>query len=449
MNTAADELRKQILGLVSAYYAAQWPAKSFVPGETLIPVSGRVFDAPDVAALVDSALDFWLTTGRFAEQFEREFAKYFGLRHALLVNSGSSANLVALSCLTSPKLGERRLRSGDEVITVAAGFPTTVNPILQNGLVPVFVDVLVPTYDVDPAQLEAACSDRTRAVMLAHTLGNPFDLEAVTAFCKKYGLWLIEDCCDALGTTYRGKLAGTFGDLATVSFYPAHHITMGEGGCVLTHQPKLKTLAESFRDWGRDCWCAPGRDNTCNKRFGWQLGDLPQGYDHKYIYSHIGYNLKLTDMQAAVGLSQLGKLESFITARKQNFKRLYEGLADLAEFLVLPEATPGSDPSWFGFPLAVRKGAPFSRHDLVTRLKDRKIDTRQLFGGNLVRQPAYKEAPHRSVGLLPNSDFVMERVFWIGVYPGLAKAMLDYVVEVFHALVKELAVGGTQRDKRA
>lgn len=448
MSAAADKLRKQILDLVSEYYAAQWATQPFVPGETLIPVSGRVFDAPDVAALVDSALDFWLTTGRFAEQFEREFARYFGLRHALLVNSGSSANLVALSCLTSPKLGERRLRPGDEVITVAAGFPTTVNPILQNGLVPVFVDVLVPTYDVDPAQLEAARSDRTRAVILAHTLGNPFDLDAVTAFCKKYDLWLIEDCCDALGTTYRGKLAGTFGDLATVSFYPAHHITMGEGGCVLTHQPKLKMLAESFRDWGRDCWCAPGRDNTCNKRFGWKLGELPQGYDHKYIYSHIGYNLKLTDMQAAVGLSQFGKLESFIAARKQNFKRLSEGLEDLVEFLVLPKATPGSDPSWFGFPLAVREGAPFSRHDLVTRLKDRKIDTRQLFGGNLARQPAYKDAPHRSVGFLSNSDFVMERVFWIGVYPGLSEAMLDYVVEVFHALTKELTVGGTQRDKR-
>lgn len=438
MSPSAELLRQQILALVAEYHQAQFAAKEFIPGETLIPVSGKVFDASDMQALVDSSLDFWLTTGRFAAQFEQDFAKRMQVRHALLTNSGSSANLLALSCLTSPQLGDQRLLPGDEVITVAAGFPTTVNPIVQNQLIPVFVDVSVPTYNVDVSQLDMALSDRTRAVMLAHTLGNPFDLTAVQEFCNAHDLYLIEDCCDALGSTYQNAPVGTFGDLATVSFYPAHHITMGEGGCVLTSQSQLKKLVESFRDWGRDCWCAPGQDNTCTKRFDWQLGDLPHGFDHKYIYSHIGYNLKLTDMQAAVGVSQLQKLNSFIEARQQNFLRLYTGLKDLESFLILPEATVGSEPSWFGFPLAVRKEAPFSRHQLIHYLEMHKIATRLLFGGNLIRQPAYRGIPYRAVGTLENSDFVMEQVFWIGLYPGLTQQHLDYMLNVLHEAVAEL-----------
>ncbi len=353
-----------------------------------------------------------------------------------MVNSGSSANLVALSCLTSPSLGERHLKKGDEVITVAAGFPTTVNPIIQNGLVPVFVDVTIPTYDVDVTQLEEALSKRTRVVMLAHTLGNPFNLAAVSEFAHKHHLWLVEDCCDALGATYNGRPVGTFGDLATVSFYPAHHITTGEGGCVLTQSPRLKKLADFFRDWGRDCWCDPGKDNTCGKRFEWQLGGLPCGYDHKYTYSHIGYNLKATDMQAAVGLAQLSKLPGFIEARRRNFRTLQSGLADLQEFLILPEATHGANPSWFGFPIAVRPEAPFTRDELVHYLEEHKIGTRLLFAGNLLRQPAYKDIAHRTIGDLPNSDFVMDRVFWIGVYPGLNEQMMNYVVDTFHQFAR-------------
>lgn len=441
MSEQAEALRAQIMGLVRQYYAAAFSQRNFTPGETPILYAGRVFDEDELVHLVEAALDFWLTTGRFADQFEHEFARFFGLRHAILVNSGSSANLLALSCLTSPELGERRLRPGDEVITVAAGFPTTVNPIVQNQLVPVFVDVTIPTYNVDVTQLEDAYSEQTRAVMLAHTLGNPFDLRAVTDFVRRHDLWFIEDCCDAVGATYCGQKVGTFGDLATVSFYPAHHITMGEGGCVLTNRPKLKTLVESFRDWGRDCWCEPGKENTCGKRFDWQLGELPYGYDHKYIYSHIGYNLKLTDMQAAVGVAQLKKLLAFIEARRRNFQLLYEGLRDLEEFFVLPQATPGSEPSWFGFPLAVRPEAPFTRNEVVRYLEKHKIATRLLFGGNLVRQPAYLEVPHRVVGSLENSDFVMNHVFWIGVYPGLSPAMLEYMIEVFHRMPKTLPCG--------
>lgn len=433
-----ESLRHEILELVKRYTTAAFPPREFVPDQTTLPCAGRVFDENELVHLVDSSLDFWLTTGRFAENFEREFAARFGVRHALLVNSGSSANLVALTCLTSPKLGDRRLQPGDEVITVAAGFPTTVNPIIQNNLVPVFVDVDVPTYNIDPSQLEPALSNRTRAVMIAHTLGNPFDLEAVVAFAHKHDLWLVEDCCDALGATYQEKKVGTFGDLATVSFYPAHHITMGEGGCVMTDRPRLKTLAESLRDWGRDCWCAPGMDNTCGKRFDWQLGDLPHGYDHKYIYSHIGYNLKVTDMQAAVGLAQLGKLDSFVAARRRNFNRLSEGLADLQEFLVLPKATPNSQPSWFGFPLAVGVEAPFTRRDVVTYLTTRKIGTRQIFAGNLLRQPAYSGVAHRKIGDLAASDFVMNQAFWVGVYPGLSDTMIDYMINVFHECVTKL-----------
>lgn len=436
MTSRADELRSQILALVAEYHAEAFPQKDFVPGESPVPVSGKVFNATEMQYLVDSALDFWLTTGRFAAQFEREFAQFMGLRHAVLVNSGSSANLLALSCLTSPKLGEKALRPGDEVITVAAGFPTTVNPIIQNRLVPVFVDVHIPTYNVDVTQLEAAWSERTRAVMIAHTLGNPFDLDAVVEFVRRHDLWLIEDCCDATGATYNGQKVGTFGDLATVSFYPAHHITMGEGGCVLTNSGKLKTLLESFRDWGRDCWCEPGKDNTCGKRFEWQLGQLPCGYDHKYTYSHIGYNLKATDMQAAVGVAQMGKLTGFIEARRHNFTYLTARLRDLKDYLVLPEATPNSEPSWFGYPLAVRPDAPFQRNDLIAHLERHKVGTRLLFGGNLVRQPAYQQVEYRTVGTLPNSDFVMNQVFWIGLYPGLTESMLKQTSDLIHEFAR-------------
>jgi CDP-6-deoxy-D-xylo-4-hexulose-3-dehydrase len=436
MNQRATQLRAEILQLVAEYYKEAFAPVPFQPGVTPVPVSGRVFDDAEIKHLVEAALDFWLTTGRFAAQFEREFARFFGLRHAMLVNSGSSANLLALSCLTSPKLGDRALRPGDEVITVAAGFPTTVNPIFQNQLVPVFVDVHIPTYNVDVDQLEAALSDRTRAIMLAHTLGNPFDVQRVVDFARRHQLWLIEDCCDAVGATYQGKKVGTFGDLATVSFYPAHHITMGEGGCVLTDNSKLKTLVESFRDWGRDCWCEPGKDNTCGKRFGWQLGELPEGYDHKYTYSHIGYNLKATDMQAAVGVAQLAKLPAFIEARRRNFQVLWQGLSDLAEFFILPQATPGSDPSWFGFPITVADDAPFTRNDLVQFLEQRKIGTRLLFGGNLIRQPAYSDKKYRVVDNLINTDKALHDTFWIGVYPGLTKQMLDFIISSIHDFIK-------------
>jgi len=435
--SAAEQLRERIRQLVAEYHAVAFAPRPFVAGESGVPVSGKVFDAEDVQHAVDASLDFWLTTGRFAEQFEREFAKVIGVRDARLVNSGSSANLVALSALTSSTLGERALRPGDEVITVAAGFPTTLNPILQNNLVPVFVDVQLGTYDVDCSQLEAALSPRTRAVMIAHTLGNPFDLDAVTEFCRKHNLWLVEDCCDAVGSTYRGQGVGTFGDLSTASFYPAHHITMGEGGAVMTSRPMLTKLIESFRDWGRDCWCAPGKDNTCGKRFQWQLGQLPCGYDHKYIYSHIGYNLKLSDMQAAVGVSQLKKLPGFIAARRANFQRLYAGLSDLQEFFALPQATPNSDPSWFGFPMAVKPEGGLTRERVIAHLNDAKIGTRLLFGGNLLRQPAYLESKFRKIGDLPNTDYVMNNVFWIGVYPGLTAEMLDYIVEQFHHAARE------------
>ena len=434
MTQRKQELRRQILDLVGEYCAEAFPPRGFVAGESAVPISGKVFDAAEMRLLVDSSLDFWLTTGRFAAQFEKEFARWLGIRECVLVNSGSSANLVAVAALTSPKLGDRRLQPGDEVITLAAGFPTTVNPIIQNNLVPVFIDVTVPTYNVDATQLEAALSPRTRALFLAHTLGNPFDLDAVKAFAARHDLWLIEDICDAVGATYRGRKVGTFGDLATTSFYPAHHITMGEGGSVLMEQPLLRTLVESFRDWGRDCWCAPGKDNTCGKRFDWQLGELPCGYDHKYTYSHIGYNLKLTDMQAAVGVAQLQKLDGFIEARQRNFALLREGLRDLEEFFVLPEATAGAEPSWFGFPIAVRAGAPFTRHRAIHELEKRKIATRLLFGGNLVRQPAYQNVAYRIAGPLTNTDFVMDRVFWVGVYPGITPAMLEYVLDSFHAI---------------
>jgi CDP-6-deoxy-D-xylo-4-hexulose-3-dehydrase len=431
-----ESRRATILELVEEYHDLAFRPPAFVPGVSPVPVAGRVFDATELQLLVDSGLEFWLTSGRYSEAFERDFAGVFGLRHATLVNSGSSANLIALTALTSPRLRGRRLQPGDEVITVAAGFPTTVNPIVQNGLVPVFVDVTLPTYNIDVAQLEAALSARTRAIMIAHTLGNPFDVETVKAFADAHDLWLIEDCCDAVGATVRGQHVGTFGDLATTSFYPAHHITMGEGGCVLTNRPSLKRLVESFRDWGRDCWCETGVADTCARRFDWQLGELPRGYDHKYTYSHIGYNLKVTDMQAAVGVAQLEKLPAFVEGRRRNYATLRAGVADLEHFFVLPEATPGTDPSWFGFPLSVREDAALDRNAVIERLEAARIATRLLFAGNLTRQPAYREVAYRTPVPLTTTDFVMNNTFWIGVYPGLTDPMLEYVIDVLHEVAR-------------
>lgn len=432
-----ESLRNEIMTLLEKFHSAQWGTEpEFVPGVTPIQVSGRVFDRSELLSLVDAALDMWLTTGRFTTDFERRFAGVMGVRHALLCNSGSSANLLALSALTSPKLHSQRLQPGDEVITCATGFPTTVNPILQQGLVPVFVDADPVTYNAMSDRLEAAVGPRTRAIMMAHTLGNPFDLDTVMRVAQDRGLWVIEDNCDATGSTYRGQLTGTFGDLSTVSFYPAHHITMGEGGCVLTRRHLLHRLAESFRDWGRDCWCPPGGEDTCHRRFKWQLGDLPEGYDHKYTYSHLGYNLKATDMQAAVGVAQLDKLAGFTAARRRNWNILKSGLADLGNFFILPEPTPQSDPSWFGFCLTVRSDAPFTRRQLITHLERQKIATRQLFAGNLVRQPAFRTANYRIVGDLTNSDTIMRDSFWIGVYPGLTQKMLDYMLASVHEFVR-------------
>ena len=439
-----EALRASILSQVVAYHEEAFGAPPFVAGESPVPVSGRTFDADDLVHLAEATLDFWLTTGRFADRFEREFARAVGTRHALLCNSGSSANLLAVSALTSPSLGEDRLTGGDEVITVAAGFPTTVNPIVQNGLVPVFVDIGLGTYAIDVTRLQEAIGPRTRAIVLAHTLGNPFDLAAVTRLARDHDLWLIEDGCDALGSAYDGKSIGTFGDLSTFSFYPAHHITMGEGGAVAMNRPRLKTIVESFRDWGRDCWCAPGKADTCGKRFDWQCGELPHGYDHKYIYSHIGYNLKATDMQAAVGVSQLAKLPRFIEARRRNWRRLREGLEPLEEVLLLPQPTPNSDPSWFGFAITVRPDAPFTRSALVQFLESRQIGTRLLFGGNLLRQPAYRGVPHRVVGPLANTDLVMTNTFWIGVFPGITDPMVDYMVDSVQTFVRTAARGARE-----
>ncbi|RUS47838.1 lipopolysaccharide biosynthesis protein RfbH [Cohnella sp. AR92] len=427
MSKEADALRAQIVQLAGAYSAAAWPKRSFRPGIDPVPVSGKVFDRAEVASLLEASLDFHLTTGRFARRFEKEFAAFQQRRFALLTNSGSSANLLAVAALTSERLGGKRLLPGDEVLTVAAGFPTTVNPILQNGLVPVFADVSLPTYNIDVSErLEQAIGPRTRAIILAHTLGNPFNLTEIRRLADKYGLWLIEDCCDAVGSLYEGKPVGTFGDLATFSFYPAHHLTMGEGGAVLTSSPLLRKIVESYRDWGRDCWCEPGEDNTCGRRWDWKLGDLPHGYDHKYIYSHIGYNLKATDMQAAIGVAQLAKLPSFIEARRRNFAYLYEALSSLQDALILPEPTPGSEPSWFGFPITLRDNAPATRLRLLTELDRARIGTRLLFAGNLLRHPAYAAIPHRIHGELPVSDLILNRTFWIGVYPGLTEEMLAH-----------------------
>jgi CDP-6-deoxy-D-xylo-4-hexulose-3-dehydrase len=421
-----DELRAEILRLVGEYHAEAFPARGFVAGETTVPPSGKVFDAADMRSLTDATLDFWLTTGRFAEDFETRFAERMGVGHALLCNSGSSANLMAATALTDDALGDAALRPGDEVITVAGGFPTTVAPLVQNGLVPVFVDLDPRTYNVDAAQLADAVGPRTRAVMLAHTLGNPFDLDAVLSLCQEHDLRLVEDTCDAVGATYQGRPVGSFGDVATCSFYPAHHITMGEGGAVLTSRGDLKTILESLRDWGRDCWCAPGDENTCGRRFGWQAGTLPAGYDHKYVYRRLGYNLKATDMQAAVGVAQLDKLDGFVARRRRNWAYLREALADVPH-LVLPDPTPHSEPSWFGFVVSLAEDAPFERWDLIRWLDDRRIGTRLLFGGNLLRQPAFEGIAHRVVGDLKVTDRVAERTLWVGCWPGLTDPMLDFI----------------------
>ena len=428
-NTKTQAIRDQIAKLVDEYAAITYAPKTFTPGESVIPPSGKVLGAEELKAMVEASLDGWLTTGRFNAEFEDKLAAFIGVKHLITVNSGSSANLVAFSTLTSPKLGDRAIKPGDEVIGVAAGFPTTVNPILQFGAVPVFVDVDPRTHNIDASQIEAAIGSKTKAIMLAHSLGNPFNLDVVTELCKKYNLWLIEDCCDALGTTYRGQMVGTFGDIGTLSFYPAHHITMGEGGAVFTNSKKLKTIAESFRDWGRDCFCAPGKDNTCGKRFCFKLGQLPKGYDHKYTYSHLGYNLKITDMQAACGVAQLEKAPQFIQARKDNFAFLKERLKSCEAFLQLPEATEHSDPSWFGFPITVKENSPVTRLELLTYLDEHKIGSRLLFAGNLTRQPYMIGANFRISGVLTNTDNVMNNTFWIGVQPALTREMLEFAAK--------------------
>ena len=429
-----EKIRQQIAQLVDQYAQIEFAAKRFLPGQTVVPPSGKLIASEELKNMVNASLDGWLTTGRFNELFERKLADFIGVKHAITVNSGSSANLIAFSTLTSPKLGDRAIKRDDEIIGVAAGFPTTVNPILQFGAIPVFVDIDPITHNIDASKIEAAISPKTKAVMLAHSLGNPFNLDVIQSLCEKYNLWLVEDCCDALGSTFNGKMVGTFGDIATLSFYPAHHITMGEGGAVFTDSFELKQIAESFRDWGRDCYCPPGKDNTCGKRFCWELGDLPTGYDHKYIYSHLGYNLKITDMQAACALAQLDKAPDFIKRRKENFEFLKNRLQSCQDFLQLPEATEGSDPSWFGFPITIKPDSPVSRLDLTTYLDQKKIGTRLLFAGNLTRQPYMANAKYRISGDLTNTDIVMKNTFWIGVQPALTKEMLEYVVsqiEVF------------------
>ncbi len=432
-----SELRQYILEKTKEYYNIKFTSGKYAEGDR-IPFARRVFDENELVNLVDSSLDFWLTAGRYAEDFEYEFAHFMDIEHCLLVNSGSSANLVAFTTLTSPKLGDKRLRKGDEVITVAAGFPTTINPIVQNGLIPVFVDVELSTYNIKTEDLEKALSDKTRAIMIAHTLGNPFNLDAIMEFANKYDLFVVEDCCDAVGSTYNGKKVGTFGHLATISFYPAHHITMGEGGAVLTNDDELMRIATSFRDWGRDCYCGPGSDNTCGRRFNMQYGNLPFGYDHKYVYSHIGYNLKVTDMQAAVGLAQLQKLPRFIEKRKENFNKIKNKVGKYEEYFVLPEATKNSDPSWFGFPITVKENDKFSRNDLTAYLEKNMIMTRLLFAGNITKQPAYLDVEYRIVGDLKNTDYIMNNTFFIGVYPGIDDEQIEYIEKVFESFFKEL-----------
>jgi CDP-4-dehydro-6-deoxyglucose reductase, E1 len=430
-DSESEIIREQIIDLTRNYYQKIHSSKKFISGKTVVPVSGKVFDEIELQLLISSSLDFWLTSDRFNKEFEKNLSSFLNSSFVLTTNSGSSANLLAISALKSKELGQRSLNDGDEVITVAAGFPTTVNPLIQNNLVPVFIDVKLGTYAVDETKIENAITKKTKAIMLAHTLGNTFNLNYVKELCKKYNLWLIEDCCDALGSTYENKHVGSFGDIGTLSFFPAHHITMGEGGAVFTDNPLLKKIVESIRDWGRDCFCAPGKNNTCGKRFEWKLGQLPEGYDHKYTYSNLGYNLKITDMQAAVGLGQLKKLSKFIPARKENFSYLKNKLKEFEKYLILPESTPKSDPSWFGFPITVKKSAPFSKNDLVNFLASKLIDTRPLFAGNIIKQPYFENISYRVVGNLENTDLIMNNTFWIGVFPGLTREMLQYVVEEF------------------
>ncbi|MEE1903549.1 MULTISPECIES: lipopolysaccharide biosynthesis protein RfbH [unclassified Pseudomonas] len=437
-DSTAQQLRQEIAELVGRYAELQMAPRPFVAGQSTVPPSGKVIGAGELQMMTEAVLDGWLTTGRFNEAFEKRLAKYLGRRCVLTTNSGSSANLLAFSALTSPRLGDRAIKPGDEVIGVAAGFPTTVNPILQFGAVPVFVDIEMGTYNIDPALIEAAIGPKTKAIMLAHTLGNPFDLGVIRALCDKYGLWLIEDCCDALGSTYQGRMVGTFGDIGTLSFYPAHHITMGEGGAVFTDSPLLKRIVESFRDWGRDCYCAPGEDNTCSKRFCWQMGDLPQGYDHKYTYSHLGYNLKITDMQAACALAQMDRVDDFVAARKRNFVWLSERLAGCADKLILPQATPDSDPSWFGYPITLRDGCCINRVELVRYLDEQGVGTRLLFAGNLTRQPYMQGLNYRVSGKLPVTDKIMNDTFWIGLWPGLSDDHLEHAARCLESYLQRL-----------
>ena len=438
LDEASSKLRETIISLVKEYFLIAHKKSEFVPGESFIPYSGKVFDEKELQFLISSGLDFWLTTGRFNDKFQEKLAGYLNRNFLITTNSGSSANLLAVSSLTSDLFGERALKPKDEVITVAASFPTTVNPILQNNLVPVFLDIEIPTYNIDVKLIESAITEKTKAIMIAHMLGNPFDLEKIKKIADDNQLWLIEDCCDALGATFKNQLVGTFGDISTFSFYPAHQITMGEGGAISTNNPKIKRSVESFRDWGRDCFCAPGVNNTCGKRFEWKLGDLPEGFDHKYIYSHLGYNLKLTDMQTAVGLAQLEKLETFVKARRENFLYLYEELSKFKEFLILPEATVDSNPSWFGFPITIKAESSFSREDLVFFLSQKNIDTRTIFSGNITRQPYFKDRKYRIFNELPNTDLMMNNTFMIGVFPGLSRIMLEYVVSQFTVFFKSL-----------
>lgn len=436
MNEKAEFIKGQILDLIKQYHHEAYPPKVFVPGESTIPVSGKVFDEKELQLITEAALDGVFTTGRFNTEFEKRLAKYIGVNNLITVNSGSSANLVASATLTAEELGERALKAGDEFITVSVSFPTTINPLISFGLVPVFLDINIPTYEIDITRLEEAIGPKTKAIVIAHTLGNTFQVEEISRIAKKHNLWLIEDCCDALGATYNNKHVGTFGDIATISFYPAHHITMGEGGAVFTTNWRLKKIMESFRDWGRDCYCEPGKDNTCKKRFGWQLGSLPFGYDHKYTYSRLGYNLKITDMQAALGLAQLEKLDEFVRIRRRNFDRLKAGLNDLTDKIILPEATPNSNPSWFGFLITLRPEAGISRNDLIDALTERKIATRLLFAGNIIHQPYFKNYQYRVVGELRNAEIVMNQTFWIGVTPMINDTMIDYMIRELHNLLK-------------
>lgn len=432
-----EKIKKEILDRVRKFYKHGKSGEKFIPGKSRINYAGRIYDEKEMINLIDSALDFWLTAGKYANKFEKEFAKFLGAKYCLLTNSGSSANLLAVSALTSPCLGKKQLKPGNEVITTACGFPTTLNPIIQNNLVPVFVDIKLGSYNIKTDKIEKAISPKTKAIFIAHTLGNPADIKKILKVTNKYGLWLIEDNCDALGSKYNGRYTGAFGDISTFSFYPAHHITMGEGGAILTNSPELKRIVASLRDWGRDCWCEPGKDNSCKKRFSWKLGDLPFGYDHKYVYSHIGYNLKITDMQAAIGVAQLKKLPRFIKDRQKNFNSLYDFLKKYEKYFILPEAEKNSSPSWFGFPILVKESAPFERADIVNYLEKNKIATRMLFGGNLLRQPAYQNIKCRVPRDLKNTDLVMKNLFWIGVYPGIKQRQLSYVRKIFSGFLSK------------